>query len=194
MKSRFSKFLALALLAVFALAPVASIAATSGNTSLKLTVNESSTTDLGTTRWEFSADWFKTFANGSGINQANKVYQDKVTLAGSGATTYDLDSALTGPLGSVTFSRIYMIAIRRTNAPVATTQDEDVKIHGDFILTKLLAGVVDDVIWIPLRAGGTFFYISPDATGTAITATSGDALTLTNTNDSTDIEIVILGS
>lgn len=198
--SPFQRFVLLALCAVLALSPVASFAATStaGSSSVKFAITQSNTTDLGTANWAYSADWLKAFADGSGINQANKVYQAKITLTGSGTSTIDLDSTLTGPLATVSFSRIYLLAIRRTDTPVATTQDENVKIGGDWILTKYLVPGADTLaaVTLPLRPGGTFFVVAPDATGIAVTASTGDEITLTNASsaDTTHIEIVILGS
>lgn len=156
------------------------------------------TVDIGGANWQADENWEKTFTDGAGIDQANKVFQDKITLAGSGVQTYDLDSALVGPLGTVTFSRIYAICIRRTDAPVASTQDENVALKGDFILTKLLIPAGDTLtnMYIPIRPGGEFIYVCPDATGVAITASTGDELTLTNISagDTCNLDVIILGS
>lgn len=192
----------LSLLCVFALlvAPNSALAATSGTIQIVPQVTETSTTDLGSSSWTYPASgntsWNVTFTNGSGTSQANKVYQDSVTLAGSAASTIDLDSTLTGPLASVSFTRIHSILIKRTDAYAASTQDEVLSIGGDFILTKFLAGWTDDAVTIPLRPAGTFVYVSPDSTGTAITASTGDQLTITNASsaDSCTFLIVILGS
>lgn len=188
----------LALVVSLLFAPVQASAATSGDIQIKFSVAETATMDLGTAQWTLATAWLNAFSSGSGIGQASKVYQDSATLAGSGAITYDLDSTLTGQLGTVSFTRIYMIAVRRTDTPVATTQDENVKIGGDFILTKFLLPGADTLsaVTIPLRPGGVFLYISPDSTGTAITASTGDELTFTNASsaDSTTLQVIILGS
>lgn len=179
------------------LAPIAD-ADTSGNVALRLQVDETTATDLGASTWKLQTEWPKVFSNGVGTNQASKVFQDTVTLAGSGAQSYDLDSTLTGPLGSVTFSRIFAIAVRRTNAPAATTQDENVTIGGDFVLTKYLLPGGDTLAntTIPIHPGGVFFFVAPNSTGVAVTATTGDVVTLTNASsaDSCTLEVVILGS
>lgn len=153
--------------------------------------------DLGSSYWEFTRNWAISLTDGSSLYMANKVYQDSTTLAGSAATTVDLDSTLTDPLGnSISFTRIVAILARRTNTMVASTQDEDVKIHGDFIISKLMGGWVDDVIWIPLCPNGLFIYVAPGTTGVAVTASTGDQITFTNASsaDSTTVEFVIVGS
>ncbi len=172
--------------------------------TLGFDVNRTSSPDIGSSSYQSAAAWAKTLLDGVGLNQVNKVFVDKVTLAGSGTVTYDLDSgALADPSGVsggvvAAFSRIVAIFIRRTNTPAATTQDENVKLHGDFILTKFLSPGGDTLVnvSIPIRPGGIFAYIAPDATGVAVTASTGDQITLTNESagDSTDLEVVILGS
>jgi hypothetical protein len=205
MKSKFSKFTQWATLAaimVLALLPLVGIAAvtTSAGSGLSLSfdIRQGSSSDLGASNFKYSTQWLKTFANGSGIDQASKVYVKTSTLAGSGTLTIDLDSTLTGPLGSVSFTRIYGIFVRRTDTPVASTQDENVTIGGDWILTKYLVPGADTLaaVTLPLRPGALWVYVSPDATGTAVTASTGDEITFTNASsaDSTTLNVLILGS
>lgn len=191
---------AAALMAVMmSLSPAPLLAATTGSVTVSPVITETATTDLGeTATWKFGTAWSKSFTSGTGTDQASKVFQDSVTLAGSGAQTYDLDGTLTGPLASISFTRIYGILVRRTDTPVASTQDENINVGGDFILTKFLTPGGDTLanVTVPIRPGGLFIYISPDSTGTAITATTGDQLTLTNASsaDSVTFHILILGS
>ena len=172
--------------------------AVSGSIQITVNITETATTDLGTATWVYGAStpWSNTFTNGTGLNQCNKVFQDAVSLAGSAAQTYDLDSTLTGPLGSVSFSRIYAIIVQRTDTPASSTQDEALSVGGDFVLTKYLAGWTDDTITIPIRPGGTWYWLAPDATGVAVTASTGDQITFTNASsaDTVNFKIIILGS
>lgn len=170
--------------------------------SAGLDVRRTASPDFGSDAYSHAASWLKSFTDGVGLNQANKVFVDKVTLAGAASVTYDLDSgALADPSGVsggvvAAFSRIVAICIRRTNTPVAATQDENVNLLGDFVRTKLLGGVAADPVTIPIRPGGMFVFIAPDATGVAVTAGTGDEITLTNASagDSCDLEVVIIGS
>lgn len=172
--------------------------AVQGSMGAYISMNQTGSADLGSLYWEYVTSWIIAFTSGTGVNQVNKIYQNSDTLAGSGATTYDLDAGtmLDPQNGTLTFSRIAVIAMRRTDTPAASTQDENLTIGGDFILTKLLAGWTDDALTIPVRPGGIFLYIAPDATGVAVTASTGDAITITNASsaDSCTYQIIIAGS
>lgn len=159
-------------------------------------VTATTTQDFGTAEYKTAPKWDISYTTGTGLNQANKIFIDKITLAGSGSTNYDLDGTLTGPLGSVSFTRIVSVKVRRTTTPAASTQDENLTIGGDFVLTKYLIGWVDDALTIPLHPGGVWSFDAPNSTGVAITATTGDVLTITNASsaDSCEYEIVIVGS
>jgi len=199
MKTPFSfRFLAVALAALVAFAPLPALATVSGSIQVTPTVTETATVDNGAATWTYGAStpWSNTFTNGTGLNQVNKVFQDTVSLAGSAAQSYDLDSTLTGPLASVTFTRIYAIIVQRTDTPAASTQDEALSVGGDFVLTKYLGGWVDDAILIPIRPGGALYILAPDSTGIAVTATTGDVITLTNASsaDTVNFKILVLGS
>ena len=195
------ELLAVVLAALMLTAPLTPAhAATEGTIELKIDVTETATTDLtrGSATYALRDRWVRSFSNGSGSGQASKIFIDSVTLAGSGTQSYDLDGTLTGPIGSVTFSRIYGIFIHRTNAYVASTQDENVTIGGDFIVTKYLIANGDTLanVAVSLGPNGVFHTTFPGPTGIAVTATTGDALTLTNASsaDSVTCEVVIIGS
>lgn len=194
------RFLVLLCALALIVTPNAALAATSGSIQITPSVTETATTDLGSASWVYgsSTPWSNTFTSGTGLNQANKVFQDTVSLAGSAAQTYDLDSTLTGPLATVTFSRIYAILVQRTDTPTASTQDENLNVGGDFILTKYLTPGADTLsaVTIPIRPGGTWYFLAPDSTGVAITASTGDQITFTNASsaDTVNFKVLILGS
>lgn len=196
--SPFLKYLALALCAVLAIGPAPVFAATTGNIQLGVNIEETATVDNGTASWILHDQIARTFTNGSGNNQASKIYQDTVTLAGSGSSTVDLDSTLTCNLGTCSFTRIYAIIIQRTNDYTASTQDENLTISGDFILTKYLLPGADTLsaTTIPIGPKGLFVAVFPGPTGVAVTASTGDELTITNASsaDSCTYKIYILGS
>lgn len=176
--------------------------ALTGSVGVSFDLLRTSSPDFGSASYQHAANWVKTLTDGTGLNQVNKVFVDSVTLAGSATQTYDLDSgSLADPSGVASgvvaaFSRIVAILIRRTDTPAASTQDENVTIGGDFILTKYLLGWTDDALTIPLHPGGIFAFVAPNSTGVAVTASTGDQITLTNASsaDSTTVQIVILGS
>jgi len=172
--------------------------ALSGSISIGINLRKTTSADLGSAPWALTAAWAKTLTDGTGINQATKVVAEKVTLAGSGTITYDLDSGtLSDPSGVsggvvAAFTRVVAIAIRRPLPPVASTQDEDVHLKGVFITTLLgNAGAV-----IPIGPGGMYVHVFPAAAGVAVTATTGDLFTLENksTTDSVELEVIVVGS
>lgn len=205
MKTPFYRLLAVVMAALMAGAPVPAMAAVTGTIQLVPNIDETATVDGGTSTFSYRGsgsaaqfNWTKTITSGTGLDQANKVFYDQVTLAGSGTQPYDLDSTLTGALGTVTFSRIYGIAIKRSDTPTASTQDENVGVRGDFILTKYLFANGDTLanVQIPIRPGGIWYWVAPDSTGVAVTATTGDVLELVNNSsaDSCTLQVLILGS
>lgn len=176
------------------------MAVVTAQVGIALRASQVNSQDLGSLNWDYPTSWLIDLTHGSGLNQVNKVFQDSVTLAGSGAQSYDLDGgALLDPTNTaITFARIALIAIRRTDTPAASTQDENLLISGDFILTKYLIPGADTLsaVTIPIHPGGMFLWIAPNSTGVAITATTGDGLTITNASsaDSCTFQIVIMGS
>jgi hypothetical protein len=172
--------------------------ALSGSISVGINLRKTTSAELGSAPWSMTAAWAKTLTDGTGLNQANKVVAEKVTLAGSGTVTYDLDSgALSDPSGVsggvvAAITRVVALAVRRTGAPAASTQDEDVHLKGSFITTLLgNAGAA-----LPIGPGGMFVYVFPAAEGVVVTPSTGDQLTLENmsTTDSVELEVILVGS
>lgn len=192
--SPFMKYLALALCAVLATSPV--YAATTGTIRVGVNVNESATVDNGTASFALSDAIVRSYTNGTGNDQASKIYQDTVTLAGSGTSTIDLDSTLTCNLGTCSFTRIYGVIIQRTDLYASSTQDENITIGGDFILTKYLLAWVDDALTVPIGPAGVFVALFPGPTGVAVTASTGDQITITNSSsaDTVVYKIYVIGS
>ncbi|OGR95739.1 MAG: hypothetical protein A2V88_15975 [Elusimicrobia bacterium RBG_16_66_12] len=113
-----------------------------------------------------------TLTNGSGLNQANKVF----VATAAATTSYDLDSTLTGPLGSVSFTRIVGIRVVAASANSAA-----ISVGGDWILTKYLTPGGDTLAntTIPVSINGSWEFVAPTAAGIAVTATTGDVVTIT---------------
>jgi hypothetical protein len=145
--------------------------------------------DLGSAAWSAGEHgiYSRAFTNGTGLNQCNKVFQDH----GATGTSYDLDAGtMLDPLGAAlaAFSRIVAVMI---DAPAANTAP--VAVGGDFILSKYLTDWVDDALTIPVHPGGCFLWVAPSATGVAVTATTGDVITVTPSGTE-EFDLLILGS
>lgn len=165
--------------------------ALSGRISSTIGLSLTSAPDIGAASWSSGsgAGVAHTLTDGSAANKASKVFEDH-----SAATlTYDLDGgALTTPLGATqaAFSRIVSV---RISCP--STNSAPVKLSGDFILTKYLIPGADSLseVTIPIHPGGQFLFVAPDATGVAVTASTGDGLTVTVAG-SDAYDIIIVGS
>jgi hypothetical protein len=170
-----------------------------GHVNLDLDVEETLSADLGSASWAYRTVWTNAFANGSGNGQANKVFQDLFSLAGSGSVSYDLSGALVGPMGAaVVFTRIYALCFQRTDAYDNPDQDENLLLGGNFILTKYLLPGADvlSAVRIPIGPRGLFCAVFPGPDGVGVTASTGDVVTLTNASSGDTVagRTLILGS
>jgi hypothetical protein len=156
-----------------------------------VSVSYTAAQDLGSAQWDIgtSGNVTVSLTDGTGANQANKIYQDHAATT----TSYDLDGgALTNPLGGSqsAFSRIVSIRLCATS-----TNSANITLGGDWILTKYLVPAGDTLanVTIPVHPGGCFIFTAPSSTGVAVTATTGDGLTVTVTG-SDSFDIVVIGS
>lgn len=183
-----------AILAALAIAfglPLAFAASTTSSvqTRSSVSVAATGTPASGLLVWNVGTAGVSTldFTNGSGNLAINKVY----VAAAAVNTTVDLDSSLTDPAGgTVTFSRIAYVRVIAGSANAA-----NISVKGDFILTKYLVPAGDTLtnMSIPVHPNGRFEFAAPNATGVAITAATGDELTITVTG-SDSFTLMILGS
>lgn len=142
---------------------------------------------IGTGSYSIAESWSNSLTDGSTANKANKIY----VLHAATTTTVDLDSTLTLADGTTgAFSRIVAVAIRAAAANAAS-----ILLQGDWFVTKALAAGGDTLsgVNLPIRPGGLFVMTAPDATGIAVTATTGDGLTLTVTGSDV-FDLVVIGS
>lgn len=127
-----------------------------------------------------------TFANGTGANKVEQVALKSGQIAASGSADIDLAGTLTDPGGdTITFTKVKGFLIKNTSASgdgieVTGTFDSWLKASGD---------------GMKIMPGGFLFVANPTANGYAVTAGTGDTLTLTNLDSSNpqDYEIEVLG-
>lgn len=127
------------------------------------------------------------FTNGSGNLAVNKVY----VAAAATTTTVDLDSSLVDPAGgTVSFTRIAYVRIIAASANAAA-----LAVGGDWTRTKYLTPNGDTLtnVTIPVHPNGRFEFVAPNATGVAVTAGTGDELTIT-VSGADSFTLVVLGS
>ncbi|WP_157548143.1 hypothetical protein [Micromonospora sp. ATCC 39149] len=128
--------------------------------------------------------------NGTGANQADLIWQDTRTLAASGTENLDLAGVLTDAFGAtLTFARIKAVVVA---AAAGNTNNVNVIREGTNGVPLFLAAGDG----VPVRPGGAFAWAATDATGVAVTAGTGDLLTVTNSGAGSSVtyDIVIIGA
>lgn len=164
--------------------------ALSTNMRLSLTSTLSSALDLVTSRAPLTYESTIDLASGTGANQADKIFADTRTLAASATEDLDLAGVLSDPLGaSLTFARIKAVLIKAASGNTNNVQVTRPASNG----VPLFLAAGDG---LAVRPGGLFLWVAPDATGVAVTAGTGDLLTLTNSAGSTSVtyDVIIIGA
>lgn len=151
----------------------------------------SSALDLVTSSAPLSYSKTHDLANGTGANQADKIFSDTRQLAASGTENLDLAGVLTDAFGAtLTFTKVkaLLVAAKSTN-----TNDVLVGGHASAAFVTPFADATDK---IRVKPGGLFLLTAPDANGLAVTATTGDLLTIANSAGGTvvDYDIIIIGT
>lgn len=162
------------------------------SSSIKLQVNGSliGTSNLGSREYDLTYSKVVQFANGTDVNQANELWTDNRTLTASSAENIDLAGVLVSPLGtSLAFTTIKAIIIY---ANAANTNQVLVGGAGSNTFINWVADATDI---IKLHPGGFICLTAPDATGYAVTASTGDLLKIANGSSGTSVnyDIIIIG-
>lgn len=166
--------------------------------SVVLTAYETSANDLGNAqqahRFEFPGSLSSTggvYATGTASNQQDRVWSDTRSAAAA-ADTIDLAGSLTAAIGgaTITFVEVRGIAIRNK----ATTAAHILSVGaGSNPAFSGLFGATGDVIKVP--ASGMFFWHAPlDGGGLAVTAGTGDILTIDPGANTVSYDILIWGA
>ena len=132
----------------------------------------------------------KALTNGTGANQADRVFSDQRTIAASATDSLDLSGTLTDAFGAaVTFARIKMVLV--TAAATNVNNVNVTRPASNGVPLFLAAG--DGV---PVRPGGMFCWACTDATGVAVTAGTGDLVDIVNSGAGSSVvyDIVVIGA
>ena len=158
--------------------------------SVTLTADQTNPLDHGTPTFQLVKKIVQDFANGTGLNQASKLFSDTRTIAPS--TTEDLDlngGGLVDALGNVlVFAKINALIIRAHPANV-----NNLTLLGDANSVPILGTAATTS---PLKPGGIFVYADPSSAGVVVTAGTGDIIQVANAGAGTSVtyDIFILGS
>ena len=159
--------------------------------TIKAGINATHTSalDLGTATFPLSLLQSISLSDGTGANEADRIFTDTRTLAASATEDLDLSGSLTNAFGTVTFARIKAVLITASSANTNNVQVTRPASNG----VPLFIAAGDGIAVLP---GGMFLWACSDATGVAVTASTGDLLTLTNSAGSTSVtySIVVIGA
>jgi len=158
---------------------------------IDLQSDQTSALDLETVSSPLSYRKVYDITNGTGALQATKRFTDTRTLAASGTEDIDLSGVLVDGFGTtLLFTRIVAIIIE---AAAANTNNVLVicPVANGFITPFAAASDT-----LTVRPGGVALLVAPNATAFAVTAATGDLLTITNSAGTTGVtyNIIILGS
>ena len=161
-----------------------------GQVGSRINLEHVNALDLGNAKYKPLINAIVNFASGTGAGQANSVFTDTRTLTASGTENLDLSGGLTDAFGNtLAFTRVKAILVV---ARSANTNDVEVtRPASNGVPLFLSAG---DGVTIP--PDGQFFLVAPDADGIAVTASTGDIITITNSagGSSVTYDIVIVGT
>jgi hypothetical protein len=129
--------------------------------------------------------------SGTGLDAADMMWSDRRTLAASATEDLDLAASLSPHVGTgtLTFARIKALVVLASSANTNDVQVTRPASNG--VPVFLAAGD-----GLPVKPGGSFVWVAPNAAGVAVTAATGDLITFTNSAGSTSVtyDVVIIGA
>lgn len=130
------------------------------------------------------------FTSGAGADQCDLQFHDQRTLSTGANEDLDLAGALADAFGdTLTFARIKGIVVI---AAAGNTTDLTLTAKATNGVSGLFAALGDGVVIGP---DGAFIWITPDASGVAITASTADLLNMANAaGASATYDIIIIGA
>lgn len=157
---------------------------------ISIAANFQNAVDLSSAEFPLRVNNLFSFTDGTGANQIKSMFSDQRTLSASATEDLDLAGSLTDVYGAtITFTKIKLLAIF---AASGNTNDVLVGGAGSNGFTSWVGDATDVV---KVKPGGALILVAPDATGYAVTAGTGDLLTITNSAGSTSVtyDVVIMG-
>lgn len=155
-----------------------------------LTATLTDALDLSTASDPLAYTQRTTLTSGTAANQADMLWHDRRTLTASATEDLDLAGVLVNALGDTqTFARVKGFMVTAAAANTNNVQVTRPAANG----VPLFIAAGDGV---NVRPGGMLFMVAPDATGYAVTAATGDLITVTNSGAGTSVtyDVVIIGA
>jgi hypothetical protein len=157
--------------------------------NLSVTGKQVNALDLGSEVAPFTKSLAVSLANGTGVNQADKVFTDTRTLALSATEDLDLAAVLLDAFGqAITFAKLKAVIIV---AAAGNTNDVQVTRPASNGAPLFLAAG-DGIL---VKPGGAFVWVAP-GTGITVTPATGDLLTITNGGAGTPVtyDVILIGT
>lgn len=145
--------------------------------------------DLDTADDPLAVDWTQLLSSGTGANQASNMFHDTRTLTAAATEDLDLSGGLSNVFGvSLVFTKIKLLAFKAAAGNTNNVNIQRATANGFVTFLAALDGVA-------LRPGGVLLLTAPDVNGMAVTAGTGDLLTITNSaaGTSVDYSVLIIG-
>lgn len=142
--------------------------------------------DVGAAQYSFNDTITEAFADGSGANQAHKVFADTRTITASSNDDLDFAGGLTDGLGNaITFTSVKGLIV---TAADANTNNVVIGGEGTNPFSSMFSDATDKLV---VKPGGTVVLLAPGATGYAVTASTGDILRIANGGAGTSVTYTI---
>ena len=158
------------------------------NVNVKGSITENAL-DIGTASFRFNETLTQAFAQGVAANQANQMWTDSRSIAGSANDDIDLAGGVTSAFGAaITFTSIKAIIVQ-----AAAANANNLIMGGEGTNPfETMFGLADATLII--QPGGMLVLTAPGATGYVVTATTGDILRFTNAGAGTiNYDLYIIG-
>lgn len=164
--------------------------ALSGSIKVAANFTQTKTADFETASSAIALALSTAFTDGVAAGNADRIFKDTRTLTASATEDLDFSGSLTDIYGaSVVFADIRAILITADATNTNNVNVQRATANGVPLFLAALDGVA-------IRPGGGFLLMCPDATAVAVTAGTGDLLTITNSAGSTSVSysIVVIGA
>lgn len=147
--------------------------------------------DIGSATYPVGFGPVYALTDGSGANQANKLFTDQRTLAASGTEDLDLNGTLVDAFGN-TFSPTKIKAL----VVVADAANVNDVVVGGASANQAASFFGAATHSVKVKPGGMLVLVAPDATGYAITAGTADLLKIANSSSGSAVTytIIVIGA
>lgn len=141
-----------------------------------------------------SFNYLKSLADGTGAGAANKIYQNRLTIAGGATTTLDLNSTTGTPTtdifgNNLAFTKVRLLYVHHRT----TTTASAITVGGNASAFKNWVADASDKVKV--KNGACLLVCRTDADGYAVVDSTGDLLDIVNLDGSNaaTVDVVIIG-